>query len=114
MSALENILQQLAIHSHDGSVPYHVPGLWLDGQNTGSIRVDPYRFYRERLNEIANSQRQALIQGGPGGDWSANAIIYNLFPRVTTAFDHATDGELQIGNKDRKSTRLNSSHMSIS
>jgi len=101
MSALENILQQLAIHAHSGSVPYHVPGLWVDGQNAGSVRVDPYQFYRKRLNEIAGSQPQVLIQGRPGGDWSANAIIYNMFPRATTAFDHAGDGELQIGpNRD--------------
>lgn len=101
MLALENILHQLALHARAGSVPYHVPGLWVDGQNTSLVRVDPYQFYRERLNEIINSHPQPVIQGRPGGDWSANAIIYNLFPRLTTAFDHAADGELQIGpNRD--------------
>ncbi|MHB8626908.1 MAG: alpha-amylase family glycosyl hydrolase [Aggregatilineales bacterium] len=101
MSALATILHQIAIHTWPGSVPYHIPGLWLDGKHTAAVRVDPYQFYRERLNEIADSQPQPLVEGRPGGDWSANAIIYNLFPRVTTAFDHAADGHLQIGpNRD--------------
>lgn len=101
MSALESILHQLAMHARPGSVPYHIPGLWFDGKNTAAVRVDPYQFYRERLSEIANSPTQSLVQGRPGGDWSTNAIIYNLFPRVTTAFDHAADGQLQIGpNRD--------------
>lgn len=35
--------------------------------------------------------------GGNGnGDWSRRATVYNLFPRVTAAYDHAHDGRLSL------------------
>jgi starch synthase (maltosyl-transferring) len=82
------------------STPYAIPGLWLDGVTTAAQQVEPYHFYHQRLQEIAASPAQPVITGKPGGGWSENAIIYNLFPRVTTAFDHNQDGTLHIGAND--------------
>jgi len=55
--------------------------------------VDPYEFYLGCLSEIAATDPQNLVQGSSGGEWSRSAIVYNLFPRLTTAFDHNGDGE---------------------
>lgn len=35
--------------------------------------------------------------GEPGGEWTRYAITYNMFPRLTTAFDHDGSGKLETG-----------------
>ena len=99
MSALLAIIQRLEAYRHETAAPYFVPGLWVDGVTTEPIKVDPFAFYSQRLSEIHASEPQALVQGSGGGEWSRNAIIYNLFPRLTAAFDHDNDGSL-TGNVD--------------
>lgn len=95
MSALENILAALDQRHHTPSQPYYVPGLWIDAASTPAQRVDPFAFYADRLREILHAEPVPLVQGA-GGEWSRHARVYNLFPRVTTAFDHAQDGRLAI------------------
>lgn len=97
MSALSQIIEHLATRSRPLSAPYAIPGLWVDGRTTNAQQVDPYAFYQARLSEIAARDPQPLVTGSAGGGWSDNAVIYNLFPRVTTAFDHAADGTLSLG-----------------
>ncbi len=77
---------------------YTVPGLWLDPGDPpgGAAPVNPYRFYRDRIAEIEATPTAPLIEGEPGGDWSRNAVVYNLFVRTTTAFDHDGDGRLNL------------------
>ncbi|MEP7288331.1 MAG: alpha-amylase [Chloroflexota bacterium] len=94
MSALSEIIQRLDAYYRETSSPYFVPGLWVDGETTAPIEVNPFAFYSQRLSEIYASEPQALVQGNGGGDWSRHAIIYNLFPRLTAAFDHNNDGSL--------------------
>lgn len=86
---------KLAAGAGDG-LPYAVPGLWIDPANPpkGAVPVNPYRFYRDRIAEIAATPAVPLVAGEPGGDWSRNAVIYNLFVRTTTAFDHDGDGSV--------------------
>lgn len=101
MLALTHIIDQLSACARPVRSSYFIPGLWFDplqrAVGTAAVAIDPYSFYHDRLTAIRNSPAQPLIDGAPGGDWSANAIIYNLFPRVTTAFDHDADGTLQLG-----------------
>jgi starch synthase (maltosyl-transferring) len=97
MSLLFEIVQQLEARRRPLNAPYVVPGLWVDGVSTPAVSVDPFEFYAKRLTEIASSAPKKLCQGSGGGEWTRNAIIYNLFPRVTTAFDHNQDGRLEIG-----------------
>ncbi len=94
--SLSHIIQQLEAHRSPITTPYFVPGLWVDGVSTPAVQVDPYEFYRQRLTEIAAGEPQPLVQGPGGGEWSRHAIIYNLFPRVTAAFDHNHDGSLAV------------------
>src|SRR5687768_11475224 len=101
MSLLHEIVEHLYHQRRELQSPYFVPGLWVGTTKTEAVQVDPYEFYGTRLTEIVNSAPQPLIQGTGGGEWSRNAIIYNLFPRLTTAFDHNDDNHLSIdGNGD--------------
>ncbi len=79
-------------------LPYAVPGLWVDPVHPpkGAVPVNPYRLYRDRIADIAAAPATALVTGEPGGDWSRHAVIYNLFVRATTAFDHDGDGRLSL------------------
>jgi len=95
MSALETIIARLTTVRQPASKPYFVPGLWIDGNSTPAVAVDPYHFYADRLRDISESAAQSVVDAA-SGDWSAAAIVYNLFPRVTTAFDHSGDGELSL------------------
>ncbi|MCC7450948.1 MAG: alpha-amylase [Anaerolineae bacterium] len=96
MSALSPIIQQLEARRSSLTAPYRVPGLWVDGVSTPAVEVYPYDFYHQRLTEIEAGEPQPLIQGQGGGEWTQHAMIYNLFPRVTAAFDHNNDGALAI------------------
>ncbi len=97
MASLIEIIERLASSERGLTTRYEVPGLWIDGQTSIAQAVNPYQFYRSRLAEIAATPPSPLVSGAAGGDWSANAIIYNLFPRTTTAFDHTADGTLTTG-----------------
>ncbi|HVO41072.1 MAG TPA: hypothetical protein VMT34_00540 [Aggregatilineales bacterium] len=95
--ALAQIIQQLAATHRDLITAYRIPGLWVDGKTIDPVDVNPFRYYHDRLAAILESEPQPLVAGESGGDWSENAIIYNLLPRVSTAFDHDADKKLEIG-----------------
>jgi starch synthase (maltosyl-transferring) len=94
MSALEDIVAALRTQRRTLSAPYYVPGLWIDCESIAPQPVDPYEFYANRLESILASEPVPLIRGNGYGDWTRHATVYNLFPRVTAAYDHAHDGVL--------------------
>lgn len=91
MSALKHIISTLHQKHRDLSTPYYVPGLWVDHETTAAQPVNPYQFYAEKLAGILSAPQVPLFGGNGNGAWTRQAIIYNLFPRVTTAYDHAHD-----------------------
>src|SRR5262245_43699859 len=97
MSSLTAIIDQIQARRRDTSIPYFIPGIWADGVSSAPTQVNPFAFYHKRLSEIAAAEPQGLVQASGGGEWSSNAVVYNLFPRVTGAYDHSADGRLQIG-----------------
>lgn len=96
MSAIQAVIDALRAHERDLSTAYFVPGLWVDHHSTAPVSVNPYRFYADKLAAILAAPAQPLVQGNGGGEWTRHAMIYNLFPRVTTAYDHAHDHNLSI------------------
>ena len=96
MSALQELIQILRRRHHPVAMPYLVPGLWADAKTLTPQAVNPYEFYSRRLQDILDSSPQPLVQGETGGEWSRRALVYNLFPRVSAAFDHAGEGRLRI------------------
>jgi glycosidase len=99
--ALSEIIESLRSSRREMTRSYRIPGLWVDYNSVEPVEVDPYTFFHDRLSEILWSEPQSLVNGTGGGEWSRNAIIYNLFPRATAAFDHDGDGHLAVdGNAD--------------
>ena len=94
--SLDAVIARLETCRRETNSPYAVPGLWVDGCTTAAVMVNPYRFYADRLRTIAQLPAQPLSAQPANGDWSVGAIVYNLFPRVTTAFDHDGNGQLAI------------------
>jgi len=83
---------------------YIVPGLWQTGVKKTAARkavcVDTRDYYLNALHAIMR-QRATKISGGPGGTWTRDAVIYNMFVRSTCAFDHDGNGKLDLPlNKD--------------
>ena len=96
MSALEQIIAALRDQRRELAAPYFVPGLWIDYQSTAPQSVNPYDFYADKLGGILHADPHPLTEGNGGGDWTHRAIVYNVFPRVTAAYDHAHDDVLDI------------------
>ncbi len=95
--SLPTILQALEVRRRAVHEPYFVPSLWAHSgtqpDHTAAIQVNPYDFYYQLLAKIAIRAAQPLVQGA-GGEWSRHAIVYSMFPRVTTAFDHNGDDQI--------------------
>jgi len=95
--SLPTILQALEVRRRAVHEPYFVPSLWAHSgtqpDHTAAVQVNPYDFYYQLLAKIAIRAAQPLVQGA-GGEWSRHAIVYSMFPRVTTAFDHNGDDQI--------------------
>ncbi|MCD4685328.1 MAG: hypothetical protein K8S97_05280, partial [Anaerolineae bacterium] len=89
MFVLQHIIATLHQSQRDLATPYYVPGLWADHETAAALPVNPYQFYADKLMGILTAPQVPLFGGNGGGAWTRQAIIYNLFPRVTTAYDHA-------------------------
>ncbi len=71
---------------------YSIPGLWL-GKGADPVRVNPCEIVLHALDDI---MRRPDKRPKRGGDWTREAVIYNLFVRATCAFDHDRNGELDL------------------
>jgi hypothetical protein len=75
---------------------YHVPTLWRPlGRGTppaeaATVRVNPYDFLLEHVEAILHAPPAAA----PAKDWVKDAVIYNMFVRLATAWDHDGNGKL--------------------
>lgn len=77
--------------------PYFVPSLWAeeDPETLSPVQVDPKKFYLDAIDWIL-SQPKADIAPTENGEWSRSAVIYNLFPRLTAAFDHNQNKRIDV------------------
>ncbi len=94
LSMLEDQLQSLKVHKY--SKPYVVPAIWLG--NTGlqeKIMINPFKFFLDKIKQIHSlSQTQKISL--PEKDWTKHSIIYNMFVRYATAYDHDNNGLVDI------------------
>jgi hypothetical protein len=90
LASLLHALKSLDTQSPAG--PYRVPGIWT-GKNNGIEQVNPAEYFTTIIESILESTHAEIArQHHP--DWSAAAVVYNLFIRLTTAFDHNGDGTI--------------------
>jgi starch synthase (maltosyl-transferring) len=67
-----------------------IPSVWLDVRQTGRKKVRYADFLAKKIYTIL--QNEVKIKDEP--NWSESAIVYNLFVRLFTAYDHDQDGLL--------------------
>ena len=90
---LESILQALkSLPSSSAEQTYRVPSLWSRPE-TGIEEVEPASYFSAVIEKILNGN---MSQTAPATreEWKKSAVVYNLFVRLTTAFDHNGDGSL--------------------
>ncbi len=99
-AALDRIKQGLAQAldaGRGGDTPYAVPGLWLDPAGPPVRRfVSPYRFFLDRIAWIEAQPQEPPVTGQGGGEWTRNAVVYNVLVRAATGFDHDDDGRIGL------------------
>lgn len=78
---------------------YAVPSLWdpdAHGESRhGPVAVNPHDFFLNALRYIERQPRCELASGA-AGEWTRRAVIYNMFVRSTSAFDHNGNGKLDL------------------
>jgi len=71
---------------------YQVPGIWT-GKETATEQVNPVEYFKNIIEGILKSSDKP--HPVPiDADWRSGAIVYNLFIRLATAFDHNGDGTI--------------------
>jgi starch synthase (maltosyl-transferring) len=106
-SALEQIYSYLKKNPEKSDIKYFVPRLWTDGTSEESIIETNYNtFFKEVIEKILKDKKKSVNYNqslskinkeekkGVGGDWTYESTIYNIFPRLTTAYDHDNDGHV--------------------
>jgi len=97
--ALDVVAQALAA-KHKETIrkkfSYYVPSVWTSESKTAkAVKVNPYEFYLNAIRKARKAKARPLPKGS-GGEWSKDAIIYNMFVRTTAAFDHDQNGRLDL------------------
>jgi len=92
LEALLLALKRLPAHITEKS--YKVPALWC-GTANGTEEVNPAIYYSRILEKILNNTPINPSSSG-SGEWRNGAVVYNLFIRLTTAFDHNGDGAISL------------------
>jgi len=77
---------------------YFIPSLWMDLKSgCKDINVDPFQFYKNKIDAILkNDYRITNRRSDLYGNWSSKAAVYNLFVRLTSAYDHNHNGKIDL------------------
>ncbi len=94
-SYLENIMEGLR-QSKD-SIRISIPGLWIDHNNRRPVEVNFRQFLMGQISEIIKSPTSEKIIES---NWTRKAVVYNLFVRLFTAYDHDQDGKIGESRND--------------
>ncbi len=94
---LDTLLESLrSVPPASGSESYAVPNLW-HGDTTGTRLVNPAEYFGGIVSDILSIPlEQGLDLGRAVSGWTADAVVYNLFVRLGTAFDHDGDGAIGV------------------
>ncbi len=60
------------------------------------MKVSPFAYYLDVVSRISRGRRPLRRGRSTGGDWTRDAVIYNMFVRTTAAFDHNGSGRLDL------------------
>jgi len=99
LDSVEHALQRKLKETEGRKFNYSVPSLWVSEQeNPKRMDVNPFAFYLDIIKNIKRETLHRAPEGAPsGGEWTKEAVIYNMFVRTTTAFDHNGNNSLDLG-----------------
>ncbi|MBI5645393.1 MAG: alpha-amylase [Ignavibacteriae bacterium] len=101
LSLLSDRLRELA--SGPSPDKYLIPALWAADEgldHVGLVEVHPREFFRDRIEAILAMPDESPAPLASGGEWSTDAVVYNMFVRLTAACDHNGDGEISLDDLD--------------
>ncbi len=99
LNILEEKLSDL-LKENGNEAFYKIPLLWIDPykySNDKELWVSPYEFYLNRIAEIRKLAKEEPVSL-PDKGWTKESVVYNLFVRHTTSFDHNNDGIININD----------------
>jgi len=111
-SELENILHYLEKNPENSDIDYFLPSLWVNQTDSSKpIKTNFNAFFTQLIVTILQQKDKKINYSssyskiynqhhGIGGDWTYLSTIYNIFPRLTAAFDHDNDGNIGINSED--------------
>ena len=96
LKLVEEVLVQKKKKFAKKKFSYSIPSLWITEKGIPKrVRVKPFEFYLDAIRK-AKKAKAARKGKSTGGEWSKEAVIYNMFVRTTTAFDHNGNGKLDL------------------
>jgi glycosidase len=100
INALQTLRDRIAeLEGQVTAENYRVPSLWLQsdaGEGERVVPVEAVAYFRAGLDDILNAEDHAPQMEGSSGEWSKNAVVYNMFTRLTAAWDHDGDGRIGL------------------
>ena len=99
LDEVERALRKLRKNKRSRKGVYRIPSLWVSEKKPlKSLQVDPATFFLDAIRSVKSSSgaRVSKPRGFDGGEWSRDAVVYNVFVRTTTAFDHNNNGRLDL------------------
>jgi glycosidase len=112
---LEELEKQLdKLKKQHSSISYYVPSLWKPAgvkpeDGAAPLKVNPAEYFLGHIEAIKKhaipgidpfKSLNSQLPGSEGGKWISRQIVYNMFVRLTTAYDHNLDGKLGGSKKD--------------
>jgi glycosidase len=96
LDVLEQTLRRRHRELRNRKIRYTVPALWSSPQGSGKVlKVNPFAYYLGVIAKIKKT-RPGRKPASSGGEWTRQAVIYNMFIRTTTSFDHDGNGKLDL------------------
>ncbi|MFN0157720.1 MAG: alpha-glucosidase C-terminal domain-containing protein [Bacteroidota bacterium] len=97
LELLEKTLKQKQKELKRRKFNYSVPSLWITDRGTPKrVKVDPFAFYLGALKKARAATPDRKKAKPTSGEWTKDAVIYNMFVRTTAAFDHNGNGKLDL------------------
>ena len=102
LRTLHHVLLEKQQRRKRKGVRYRIPSLWLKDAGSHDVAaVNPFQFYAHTIGEILDAPSQPIRRSPPtAGEWTRDAVIYNVFVRTTAAFDHNGNGVLDLPVND--------------
>lgn len=97
LALVEETLRRRRKETAKKKFTYFVPSLWTAaGTPPKRMKVNPFDYYLSAVGRVRRARPRRRLKGPGGGEWTRDAVIYNMFVRTTAAFDHDGDGSLVL------------------